>query len=274
MALFLRIALLVVLQQSLTGSFDSSDSLSAYSRNLAPKFSERANTYDHIKVPGLYDVYYPLADMSKIPLNDCDFGLRNKDVMKAAFSRIRADSGTIYQGHVVKKEDQACFRGFIGYKENSSLKKCLEFADDKGANSFYFDQGTNYCQLFSSWREHKFRECRRGTEEKIYYVINSEPSNHKPCRGVTISFQASYTATGNVQIVGTTKHDYCCCDVDRINLYYLGSDHEMTIVPEVPKFTYVYPAVDKGAWLNYTTVSVYASGTLIMRTEYVPDRDL
>ena len=60
----------------------------------------------------------------------------------------------------------------------------------------------------------------------------------------------------------------------QINLYYLGSDHEMTIVPEVPKFTYVYPAVDKGAWLNYTTVSVYASGTLIMRTEYVPDRDL
>jgi len=224
-----------------------------------------------LKPPETYEIW-PHTQVKKLSFNHCYPSLWPRD--KMAFKVLRSEDGTRYRAHIVKKEEQRCFKDKLAHEENCSLKRCLEKAALLDAPSFHFNQKNNTCQLYKNWRQVKFTNCRRGSFEEMFYLKESEPSGFKPCKGVTMTFDTLYTADGNVQIVGYTVNDYCCCDIDRITLQYMEYEGEMTLIPEIPTYTYVYPLSHGDAWNNDTTMSIYAKGSLLKQIDYVPSAEM
>lgn len=222
--------------------------------------------------PEKYNMWPYITDKSKLTFNDCFPKVRSQK--EGAFAVIESDDGTRYRAHVVKSDEQNCFRDYYTYSTKSTLKLCLEMAVQWAAPSFHFDAANSYCQLFKDWRYNMYSNCRRGSSEKIYYLQENEPNNHKPCRGVQMTFKSTYTSDGSVMISGTTKRDYCGCDIDKITISYLDKTVEMTIVPEIPSYTYTYPASSANAWSNYTTIIVYSRNSIVAQAEYVPSEDM
>lgn len=221
--------------------------------------------------PEKYKIWPYIEDTSELTFNDCFPKVRPQQ--EGLFALIAADSGTEYRAQIVKKHEQKCFRDYYAFKMDMTLKKCLEFADLWDAPSFHFNKTTNYCQLYKDWKYSMYSMCRRGEDEEIFYTKNEEPDNHKPCRGVQMHFDGSYTADGSVKITGTTYRDYCGCDIDKITMYYLDTTVEFTIVPEIPLYTYTYPSASVQAWYNKTTLTTYARDVEVDITEYVPAWD-
>jgi len=239
---------------------------------LSSNMARASLDFSSIMPPETFQVWPYVSKTKDLTFNDCFPKVRPQQ--EAAFAMIQAESGTKYRAHIVKSDEQMCFRDYYTYKENMTLKLCLELADQWDAPSFHFNKTSKYCQLYKDWRYNMYSNCRRGSSEEIFYLLNKQPRNHKPCRGVQMHFNASYTATGSVQLTGTTKRDYCGCDIDRITLTYLDTTVEMNIVPEIPSYTYTYPLASIQAWFNFTTIIVYSRNAIVAQTEYVPSDDM
>jgi len=281
MASLLRLVFLSCILASINGTFDFDGSLEdpGLESHFTPLHGRQSSemlraTLDVSSIipPEIVKVWPYEEDNSKLTFNDCFPNIRPQ--REASFAILEADDGTKYRGHMVKSEEQMCFRDYYTYAEGSSLKQCLEMARQWSAPSFHYDAERAYCQLFKDWRYTMYKNCRRGSSEKMYYLQEEEPADHKPCRGVQVIFKSTYTSSGSVMITGTTKRDYCGCDIDKITISYLDTTVEMDIIPETPTFTYTYPLASVNAWNNFTTIIVYSRDSIVAKGEYVPSEDM
>jgi len=278
MARLLRPALVLVLLNSVMGFFDfdgslvDEDELTGVLGHEGKMVSRKSTAnVSHILPPEVLKMWPYLREMPKKTFDECVPALRTP--VKGSWAVVRADSTQSYQAHIVKKKDDSCFRDYYTGFDDTSLKMCLESADLWQAPSFHYNDTTKRCQLYHSWRYHKFRECRRGDDEKIYYVRSWMPTDHAPCSATTMEFSVAYTYDGSVEVTGIPIRDDCCCDISEVWMMFLGNSVQMTSVPEVPKFTYTYPEKFRGYWLNDTTIDIYAHGQLIYRQNFRWDND-
>jgi len=257
---------------SLADTGDSGLSMLGEARGISSNMARANMDFSSILPPWTFKIWPYVDDTDDLTWNDCFPKVRPQQ--EGAFTMIEAESGTQYRAHIVKSEEQNCFVDYYTFKENMTFTQCLEMADSWAAPSFHYDKSTRYCQLYKDWRYRMYSNCRRGSNEKIFYLLNEEPDNHKPCRGVQMKFNATYTADGSVTITGTTVRDYCGCDIDQITLAYLDKEVEMTITPEIPTYSYTYPSASVEGWHNYTTITVYSRGSIVAQNEWMPMKDM
>jgi len=242
-------------------------------------YEDEYNSMSRMSTPNKYrvDTYTVtryLPSTTNKTVRDCDRALMTH--FEVQFSAVRSRLGSVYLAHIVSKEERNCFKDRFNSTNGMTFSQCLENAVKYSAQAFHYDQVTTYCNLYSNWRKHKFRTCKRGEagKEGVYYLQYSQPSGFRPCSGVQVVLKSAYTAGGsNVKVTASFKKNYCCCEITRISFDYLGTTNLMSI----PGYTYTYPTewAAKQAWRNHTTVTVYAEGAgMIALTEYTPDDDL
>jgi len=279
MAIIIKFLYLSCILTSIKGTFDFDGSLEdtgdpGYSMmgetRVSSNMARATMDFSSIMPPETFKIWPYVDEEENLTWDDCFHKVRQQK--EGAFAMIEADSGTQYRAHIVKSEEQKCFRDYYTYKEDMTFKQCLEMADLWEAPSFHYNKNTRYCQLYKDWRYSMYSNCRRGPNEEIFYLLNKEPDNHKPCKGVLMTFNATYTAEGSVKITGTSHRDYCGCDIDQITVEYLNIVAEMMIEPEIPSYTFTYPLESQG-WLNYTTITVYSRGNFLGGNNWLPIDD-
>jgi len=196
---------------------------------------------------------------------DCDVTLRTK--FQVQFSAVKYRNKQWY-AHIVKKtpaNERGCFEHRFNSTCGFTFAQCLENAHKfETANSFHYNPTNQCCDLYSNWRKHKFRTCKRaGAGDSVYYVAEAQPKDFKACDGVHVAISGAYLAGGsNMQLTATLVDNRCCCEIQPITIAYLDKTGVFTSTGVNDVYTFTYPAADAALqpWQNGTRATVKEVG--------------